>query len=314
MKKHGIALLLTLLFIATTAVMLTVLFGLTERALKRGGEERFMAQADFMLYDIRKTVLPVALRFLNSPMVAQYAEDDGKIAFFNDFVYDLPFPLLDDPALGTVTVTILPDGTGLNLNRLKNPDFDRSFLERYFLEVHYLRDATLFFDLVDLVLQTPRDGYSYLESDKTLPVNDPFFTKGSLENYPQFRKILDSYIQLTGDEKILEIPWEEFLEFDNRLSVDFHHMAPEYCKMLFPERGPAWWEEFCVNPMGLVHTKEELYLSTTEETQLAEHNATFAFNPRILCKIRFIQGEQAGDFSFRYNLETNATTGFQIKL
>lgn len=314
MKKHGIALLLTLLFIATTTVLIAILFGLTDKALQRGGEEHFMTQADYMLYDIRETVLPIALQFLNDPAVVQYATDADKIAFFNDLIYDLPFPLLDDPELGSVTVTIRPDSVGLNLNRLKNLDFDRAFLERYFMEVHYLRDPALFFDLVDLVLQTERDGYGYLESDKSLPVNDPFYRKGELVNFRQFQGILESYVQLTDDEEILKIPWKELLDFDNRVYVDFHHMAPEYCKMLFPERNPSWWEEFCTNPMGTVYKKDDLYLSNTEESWLIEHNATFTFNPQVKCLVRFVQNGQEGDFTFRYNLETNATSGFQIKL
>lgn len=306
MKRRGVVLLITVGFITVIMAVIGYQFTLVDRGLKRASQESFYYQSALLLHDVQKKLLPGVL-----DQILAECGDISRAECLEGFLsmsYDIPTPLINDPTVGTVVITLKPPATGFDPNRFKTlttPE-QREFFQ-VFTETQQLIDSQLLMDLIDLALETnaTRDSYSFLQYDEDIPLNDIFFRKGEIVDREQFDVILDAYYARTLDKKVYHLDWDAFLDFRTGESPPvFALLKSEYCKSLFPDQPVEWIRTYCDNEEDIFYTEEDTGFSQADINRTRD-DFGISFVPdtsQVLVEVLFTREEHSARFRFMYDL------------
>ena len=307
MKRRGVVLLITIGFITAIMAVIAYQFTIVDRGLKRTAQETFYYQSSLLLYDVQRTLLPNVLKEVQS----QCGGDISKAECLEGFLsmsYDIPTPLINDPMIGTVVITLLPPASGFDPERLKSLSPEKRDFFRVFAQELIYPD--LLMELIDLALETNstiNSSYEYLKSDDDIPINDFFFRKGSIVDREQFNIILDSYYAKTLDKKVYALDWDNFLDFRTQKSKPvFALLKKEYCHALYPDQSVKWQEDYCDNADGIFYSEEDIGFSA-EDINRTKNVFGISFTPdtkyvRVL--VDFSREELSAKFRFMYDLSS----------
>ena len=317
MNRRGVVLLITIGFITAIMAVIGYQFTIVDRGFKRTAQETFYYQSSLLLHDIQKTLLPNVLK----EVLNQCGSGASKSECFEGFLsmsYDIPTPLINDPTIGTVVITLLPPATGFDPDGLKKltPE-ERDFFRVFTQELIY---PDLLMELMDLALETNssvNSSYEYLKADEDIPINDIFFRKGTIVDREQFDVILNAYYAKTLDKKIYTLDWNSFLDFRTQASHPvFSLLKKGYCHALFADRPVEWQQTYCDNADGIFYAEEDVGFSE-EDINRTKETLGISFTPDttfVRVQVDFSRDDLFAKFRFMYNLSTQKVLWNEISM
>jgi hypothetical protein len=236
MVRGGVALLLTLLFIAGAMGIAVYYVDIRQKIIETLFAYRSIAQTSLLLQDLQK-VLGGYARIKDEELdmlltgTAALGSEDGK--FTTSFVVSNP-------------------QSRVNINLLAKKRTKKYVaMMLYNIGSRYdVYDPQLFADIIldaiDLDLRERTAGGE-------IALDDRNFRNGPIVSWERFEKIVARYFQLTHDESIFRVPWREIFAFDDHdLIIDCARLSPLAKEMLgFKEN-----EDLCAPPQD--HEKAAL--------------------------------------------------------
>ncbi len=316
MRRRGVVLLITIGFITTIMAIIGYQFTIVDRGLKRAAQESFYYQSALLLNDVQKKLLPTVIK----EVLQQCGTVSRKecLEGFMEMSYNLPTPLLNDPMIGTVVITLHPPASGFDPNSFKTlPLEKRDFFARFAQE---LIDPQLLMELIDLALDTNatvNSSYEYLKSDDDIPINGVFFRKGEIIDKEQFDVILDTYYARTLDKKVYSLAWDAFLDFRSSGHPLFYLMKEPYCRALFPDQPPEWVDTYCKNEEELYYSQESVTGIDSNDLNRTAYTYDLIFEPdtdAVLVDVDFTREENHARFRFMYDLTAGKSLWIETRL
>lgn len=304
--RRGVILLITVGFITAIMAVIAYQFAIVDKGLKRSSEEGFYYQCALLLNDVQTKLLPSVMQEVVASCSGGKKAD--CLEGFLSMSYNLPTPLINDPVIGTVVITLEPPVSGFDINRFKNLSPGQREFFRIFAQK--LDDVTLLEELIDLTLETntSNTSYEYLITDDDLPVNSIFFRHGEIVDREQFDVILKSYYAKTKDDKVYSLDWDAFLDYRTSGHPTFATLKEPYCRALFFEKDSQWLDTYCKN-------EEEIFFSQDDVTGITQDDLNATLNPHgitfapdttaVLVKTDITQGDNSASFRFMYDLNAN---------
>lgn len=305
--RRGVILLITVGFITAIMAVLAYQFAIVDKGLKRSSKEGFYYQCALLLSDVQTKLLPGVMQEVTASCAGGSKSD--CLEGFLSMSYNLPTPLINDPVIGTVIITLEPPVSGFDINSFKKftPD-KREFFEVF---AQKLDEAKLLEELIDLTLETNvsvNDSYGYLLADDDLPVNSIFFRHGEIVDREQFDVILDSYYAKTKDDKVYTLDWDGFFDYRASGRPSFATLKESYCRALFFDKDQQWLDAYCKN-------EEEIFFSRDDVTGITPNDLNATLTPHgidfppdtnaVLVKTDITQGDNSASFRFMYDLNAN---------
>jgi hypothetical protein len=304
MNRRGVVLLITIGFITAIMAIIGYQFTIVDRGLKRVSQESFYYQSALLLNDVQKKLLPTVVKEVRRQCGTMSRED--CMTGFLEMSYNLPTPLINDPQIGTVVITLKPPSSGFDPNSFKTiPSDKRGFFTAFAQE---LIDPQLLMELIDLALDTNdsvHSSYLYLKNDDDIPINDVFFRKGNIVDREQFDQILDAYYSRTLDKKVYALEWDDFLDFRTSGGPLFYLMKESYCRALFPDQPPEWLDTYCKNESEIQYTQEDVTGIPADDLNITVNDYHLIFDPdpdTVLIEVDFSHESDHARFRFMYGL------------
>ena len=323
MRRSGVALLITLLFIAAMMGLATLFFSLTNRAFSRVAEREATLQANTLLFNLKHEVVGELIDYAKTQAVAVCAVASDKagcqretMGVIMDSFYGLPLTLQTGRA--NTVLSCNPAGTRIDINTLKLPEdanvsaadvhYRRTQVERYLQDRYRLYASWQFFELLDFVFDKTGEKYAYLKNDTRLNIADNRFERGRIGSLRRLRAIVEDYVLLSNDQNALTVPWGDLFAFESlKTGLDFDHLSKEACEIAFAQT-PAACEM-----VGLKLPREEISrLSDEANASIAHFKIGFGYNPVLDCQVNYRVGDRQHRFGFGYDAETTRLFGFTM--
>lgn len=325
MNRSGVALLITLLFIAAMMALAATFFALSNRAFSRVAEREATVQTHALLYELKHHVIGDLIDYAKAqtePLCVAASDQAGcrqeMLATVFDGFYGLPLTVQTGPAV--TVLSCQPAGTQIDINSLKLPGeanasaaatavhYRRTKVERYLQETHRLYATWQLLELLDFVFDTTGQRYAYLKNDNRLNIARDRFERGRIGSLRQLRAIVEDYALLSNDHAALEVPWEKLFAFESLTpSLDFDHLAPEACAIAFAQT-PGACEQ-----VGLRATRESIEtLSAETNSSITHFNMRFGYNPVLDCRVSYHSGGNRHVFTFGYDADHKRLSGFSM--
>lgn len=325
MNRSGVALLITLVFIAAMMALTAVFFGLSGRAFERVNEREATLQTNALLFDLKHEVVGELIGYARTRAETVCAAASDKagceretMAAILDGFYGLPLTLQTGSA--ATVLSCLPAGTAIDINSLKLPadsktpaadvHYRRTKVERHLQDVHRLYATWQLFELLDYVFDETEQRYPYLKNDTRLNIAADRFERGRIGSPRQLRAIIEDYALLSNDNAALEVPWEELFVFEGlKTGLDFDHLSQTACRIVFAQT-PSACERIGQYPAAT----EISALSQEANASIRHFLMTFGYNPVLDCRVTYRNGENNHRFSFGYNADSGRLFGFKMGL
>jgi len=193
----------------------------------------------------------------------------------------------------------------LNINQLVNKDgsINQPYMEAFtrLFSLYPIADTDIFFKLIfDTIDTDPVERGANTEI--SLVWSD--FKNGSIANERQFYAILERYIELSGDTKILTIPWSVYIGFEGE-KMDFNAVSSEVLSLITPTLPIEKIRTMTQYRTKAYESKEEVIAA---EPQLASIFDTYFFiykandSYNLLCDAEIQENSHKEQIRFQYNL------------
>ncbi|WP_024955740.1 hypothetical protein [Sulfurospirillum arcachonense] len=218
--KKGIALLITIGFIAILAALMAYMFSISNNTFESIEDIKSKSQ-DFILYKDIKTILDERAKSLTN------SED------LTTFLLGIP-STFDKKTKLRLSVELESLSNKVNINSLLLKDkIDTSistFLKSVCEEYNVL-DATFF---TNLVLDTIDEDSISRGAMSEINQEDIKFSNGRIMSKEHFDILINYYAEKSGDKNILNVPWEELVYFGPlaKSTIDCDRMSEELIKIL----------------------------------------------------------------------------------
>jgi len=215
--RSGVALLLTLLFIAAVMVLVAGYLQLRRELPRSAHYYRMVAEDDLLVRDLG--------RLLGRYRVSESAQLDSL--------------LLQTPMIGSedgaflVSFGVDNPQSRININLAASRHAGK-YLGAIFFRIataYQITDPQLLLDLVGDAVD-PDDMERAHGSE--LALADSRFANGPIGSYARFMAILERYYELSGDKNVFLVPWREIFSFVDRLDLilDCERITPEARRFL----------------------------------------------------------------------------------
>lgn len=322
MRRRGVALLITLVFIAAMMALAAVFFGLSKRAFERVADREATLQTGTLLFELKNEVLGELINYAktqaeNGCAAASDKEGckrDTMAAVFETF-YGLPLTLQTGPS--TTVLSCQPAQTKIDINTLKVPadtnasaavHFRRTLVERFLQERYRLYATWQLLELMDFVFDESGTKYGYLKNDERLNIASDRFEKGRIGTARQLRAIVEDYVLLSHDQDALKVPWEDLFVYESlRTQIDFNHLDATGCELIFTGV-PGACDRVGESPLEA----DIAALSSEANATIAHFNIAFGYNPVLDCRVNHRRGENSYRFDFGYDADSNRLFNFAM--
>jgi len=229
MKKKAIILLITIGFITMMSALILVSVNIFNTSIEDVYKLENRNRFNVLFMDI-VSILNKKVKDINS--------SDN----LDEFLGSYP-PLYDKKSKLSISIEIEPKLGKLNINNLyykHKVDFAmKAFLQKVFLR-YEIADGDLF---ERLLLDTIDNDEEERGASTEIVLKDYNFKNGKIENKKHFDKIVDYYIEITHDENIKKVPWDDLIFFgerDKKYILDCYNITPSLKAVLFGiEEGEA---------------------------------------------------------------------------
>lgn len=291
MKRSGIVLMMTLVLI--TALMGIVALILTQSArLSRLGESGFSKSASLSIVSDLERQLPSLLASITG--VEQL-----------DLAMRLPFQLETKKGDFVLKARLYSLYNRLDINRVMSADgkineSNVAVLMRLFA-LYPIADPDIF---LKLVFDTIDNDSVERGKDTEIAWTHPDFKNGAIANNRQFDRLLERYIQLSGDKTVLSIPWNNYIGYEGE-KMDFNAVNPETLSLLLPAVSSEKIRALTLYRTKAFASKEEAIaaepsLGALFDTYFFIYRPGISYN--LVCDVRLQENFRNEHIVFRYNL------------
>lgn len=290
-KRTGIVLMMTLILITIIMGVTTLILTQSSR-LSREGENSFSHAATMRVINDLEREFP---RLLDSITGAEQL----------DLAMRIPLQIENRNATFNLTATLDSPYDRLNINRLLNADGNVNIayvsVFRRLFERYPIADPDMFFKVVFDTIDNDS-----LERDAQTEIRLlwPDFQNGAVTNEKQFHRILERYIELTGDTAVLAIPWNVYIGFQGD-KMDLNAVRPEVLSLILPGLSDERARSLSLYRTKAFENKDE---AVSAEPQLASVFDTYFFIYQskmpynLLCDVQIQGNFQKQHVRFQYNL------------
>ena len=285
-RKTGIALLITLMSIATIMSIMAVSFSYLDKARKSATVTSAVTQAN-ILYGSTKEILK---RFF-----PKKADNNLKLKM----IYSMPLMISEEQTGFAITLTCQPLMLGVPINWLdeektasvpaKNSLAKEVFT--HIVDYYQIEDPN---GLEEMILEAIT-GKILQNSEETERLKKQ---KGIISK-KHFKKILINYAFRYDDIKVLTIPWEKYFSFvavDSKLLIDGAYPSAEFVSAAFEIPLEMVQESWIMGETTLASFLDENSIVATLDKKVYAKKSLNAMS----CEQNFLYGEKRYGFSFNY--------------
>lgn len=281
-----------------TLVLITVLMGIVTLILAQSS--RLAQQSDTSF------VHSAAMRVLNDlerelPSLLSSITGPEQL----DLAMRIPFQIESKGGAFSLNATLDSPYGRININQLLNKDgainepYFKAFMNLFSL--YPITDTDIFFKLVFDTIDTD---IAERGVNTEIALIWPDFKNGPIANRLQFEKIMERYIELTGDTKILTIPWNTYVGFEGE-KMDFNAVSSDVLSLVVPTLPAEKGRALTLYRTKAYESKEELVAA---EPILASDFDTYFFIYKqnepytLLCDVQLQENSHKNHIKFQYNL------------
>lgn len=319
-SRRGIALLITIMFVAAMMLFASFFFERTARALKMVNDRQNALETNVLLFELANKVLPplVDSAKQNAQDYCLLADDkkacqDDVLGAIYDVFYSLPITILINDY--TAALACRPYGTMIDINSLKVPSSAkeddpvykrREIVERYLQEKYRLHSVWQLYELLDFVFDDTGERFSHLRNDRRLNVSNTRFEHSFIGSKLTLTKIMADYALLTHETTMAAIDWEKIFVFDAiNAPIDFKHLTDETCAMIFGSSNSE-----CRERDQEMTTQVEQMIRTRSPEAVSAFGVQFGINNRFDCRVRI--GNAQTQYRFLYDADSKKLSNFNM--
>lgn len=306
MKKRSIVLFLTIIFVAAIGGVVMLYFSLSNSSLKRSKTDQFLVEANSFMLDFKSKIMPFVDKSLKAQidnLLTDNNDSSAKTQIYNKFVYAFSLPLSSKYVKAKFSCA--PRNQRLNINKLKDINASKrqaieGHIKLFLANKYELVFPDSLFDLLHYALGINKE-YSYLAQRDDLQIKH--IKQGSIDGKNAFLAIINDYKNITKDNSISNVPWDEIISFDGKF-LDYNHLKKPVCEMIFPYSSPISIS-LCDGKFKSM-TKEDVFNSIYDDEKLIanELDLRFDFNPYLRCEISY---ESTFKLLLNFDYNQNAT-------
>ena len=281
-----------------TLVLITVLMGIVtlilvqSSRLSQQGDNSFVYSTSMRALTDLERELPSLLSSITGPEQL-------------DLAMRIPFQIENKEHSFSLSAMLDSPYGRLNINQLLNKDgavnepYFKAFMNLFSL--YPITDTDIFFKLVFDTIDTDTAERGV---NTEIALIWPDFKNGPILNNLQFARILERYIELTGDTKILTIPWNTYIGFEGE-KMDFNAVNSDVLSLVLPTLSMEKVRALTLYRTKAYESKEELVAA---EPMLASDFDTyfFIYKPNdsytLLCDVQLQENSHKNHIKFQYNL------------
>ena len=307
-KKSGIALVITIAFVAAIAALIGLSMGVLEKSFKRVADKHFLIQGDVLMS--------------NMLGILRNVSGDVTDAMTLEIFLAVPYAFENKDFDASVSVSFESASTRPNINQIvsetnasRGSDANAPVPLNTAME-EYLDHILTVYNVSDKILLTSMIADAVDADDQErvvgseLAVEYPDFTQGRIYDIHHFEQILDAYELLTLDHAARNIPWEELIGFDNA-GIDLNYITPGALQFLAPDLPVDSLALLTTERSDLYESLDDLPLLDETKERLKSLNVVF-YSPEVSGDILIRSGALALQVAFLYNLETKEVSNIEI--
>ncbi|MDF1883060.1 hypothetical protein JHD49_03825 [Sulfurimonas sp. SAG-AH-194-C21] len=295
--RHGIALLITIMFVIVISVAIG--FGLKQvnKASSIVKNENFMYQSRIIVEDILKILK-------TSPDIKSLADTNSSEILFL-FLSQSSFIPFESSGL-EIIIHLSSAREKLNPLALKNSQERQDSIKQYF------NNYNINSQYVDLLL----DNMSGIKEDNSYSSmifdENPYLFRDYITSAEHLELINDFYLKEYNDNSLSKIDFNNLFYYstDENMSIDVNYATTEVWEMLLlTSKARA---EFLSNGRGAYTDLASLNLDEDEKTQLALFPISY-FEPVLFVRLEIKKEQSTAEISFEYNIRTKQESNFLIQ-
>lgn len=213
--KKGIALLITILMLASISLLLIKNFSISERFIEDHTELKLLSIGNRL--------------FLDSTVIVKKTLQDINSTEAYDFLFSMPFVFHQNSFKLTFTFSPIENRININ-NLLKNNQKQEEYalmIEKILISYN-VQDPNYFIDLILDTLDNDTVERSY---NSEIILKNRFFTNTEIQSIDHFDAIIDYYAQAKDDKNIYLINWNKFIGFSGN-GIDINFASIELLRLL----------------------------------------------------------------------------------
>ncbi len=202
--KKGIALLITLGFIAILGTLIAFIFSLTNKVHNEVDNIHIKNQSSVLFSDVKK-------------LLDSYSSQIEDESDFANFLLGAP-PFYDAKSKLGLNIGIVPLSNKININSiLANKKIDKNLVQflKNICEKYNILDPSFF---ISLVLDTIDKDSLAREALSEISLQNPKYSNGTIYDLNQFKVLESYYANLVQDKNIFSVPWGQLIYFGNKNS------------------------------------------------------------------------------------------------
>ncbi len=308
MKRKGIALIITIAFVAAITALIGISSGLLDNAFKRISNKLFLIQSNVVFADFIG-VLKEASRDVNDSLgldiflsVPLYFENEA-----NSIIVDISF----ESQASKVNINHLIKETGSKKEKESfEPIAMQTAYEEYLnqiLAVYNLSDKIL---LLSMIADTIDSDLKERLSGSELALSDPFFTQGQIYSLHHFEQITAAYKKQTLDFNVDLVPWDKLIGFQAD-QIDFNHINPEVLQHLVPALDPESTSLYTTDKVDIYESMEDLPFEAETKKLLQGMNVVF-YSPYVHGKMNINNDARTMQIAFTYDLSEQKVSNIEV--
>lgn len=306
-KKRGIALIITIAFVAAIAALIGLSFGRLDATYAKVADKRFLVQGDMLLSKMFAVLKQASGDVNNSTTLDIFLS--VPFAFENrDFSTSTMIAFTS--AAGRPNINWLLDHNASQANSPYAPVPLDSAMEEYLdqiLSFYNVSDRILF---VSMVADTIDSDELSRSIGSEIAIESPDFTQGHLYDMRHFERLIDAYEKMTLDPAPRAVPWEALIGFKNE-TVDFNHITPEALSIMVPELQPDEVTMLSTERTDLFGSFDDLPFDSETKSRLEALHVAF-YDPAVTGDILIAGGNRRLHATFLYNLGNKQVSDIEI--
>jgi len=298
--RRGIALLITIALVATITALIAVSSGILEHSFKRISNKQMLVQSNVFLS-----------KFVE---ILKNASSEVSDAITLDIFLMAPLSFENKEHMLQVDISFTSEATKPNINLMLDGNHtnapSKPIFSDYFeriLSVYNISDKLLLLSMIEDSLDTD---FEERISGSEIALVDPFFMQGTLYSKQHFSQVLRAYKEQTRDPSVDLVPWDKVIGFKGK-GVDLNHISPEVLLMLNPSLHPDSVSLYTTEREDVYDSFEALQLDEESQTRFKDMNITF-YSPLVRAKMSIVDGDEALDILFSYNLDTKKVSDIEV--
>ena len=287
--KKGIALLITIGFVAVLTALIAYIFSLSNSVFNEAKKVHSLNQGQILSGDIKK-------------LIDRYIQDVNSSDDFSNFLIGIP-PFYDTKSGLGIEIEIAPLSNRIDINSILVKNKVNKNIEEFLQKIcadYNVLDPSFF---IALVLDTIDTDDISRQALSEISLQNTKYTNGKIFDEAQFEVLKKYYSNVVQDKSIFNIPWKKFIYFGDSKPgiVDCDRMSKEMIDIL-----GLHGENF----VGCDDLKSDELKDIAIKYNLKKFNKLVHYY--ILVKIYYQVNSFKDRASFVYDIKTKKASSFEL--